>query len=304
MRHCKILFSVIITLFLLVACKKEDALDPADVDNIPGLGGDTWTNGPIDKWIYDSLTVPLNITAKYKWDQGELEFNRTLVPPKEEKIIPVLSTIRKVWIDNYILEAGEMFMKRYSPKWFILVGSASYNLDGTITLGTAEGGRRILLYALNDFRIKGMPGYTSSDSFNVKRMFHTIEHEFGHILHQNVYYPAEFKSISVGDYTANWNNVPDFIANQEGFVTAYAMSAPDEDFVEMISIMLIEGKAGFDRIVNSITEISPNGTSPEDAKSRLREKEAIVVKYFLDVWNINFYNLQARTRSSIEAIIK
>ena len=68
--------------------------------------------------------------------------------------------------------------------------------------------------------------------------------------------------------------------------------------------MLIEGRAGFNRIVNSITEISPSGVTPEEAKSRLREKEAIVVNYFADVWNINFYNLQARTRSSIEAIIK
>jgi len=303
MKHFKILFSILL-LAMLIACKKEDSLNPDDVNDIPGLGGDTWAKGPIDQWIHDTLTVPFNIAAKYKWDQSEVEFNRILVPPKEDKIIPVLSTIKKVWIDNYILEAGELFMKRYCPKWFILVGSLSYDLDGTVTLGSAEGGRTILLYGLNDFRIKGMPGYTSTDSFNVKMMFHTIEHEFGHILHQNVYYPQEFKLISVGDYTANWNNIPDFIANQEGFVTAYAMSAPDEDFVEMISIMLIEGRAGFNRIVNSITEISPSGVTPEEAKSRLREKEAIVVNYFADVWNINFYNLQARTRSSIEAIIK
>lgn len=303
MRHFKILFSILL-LAMLIACKKEDSLNPDDVNDIPGLGGDTWAKGPIDQWIHDTLTVPFNIAAKYKWDQSEVEFNRILVPPKEDKIIPVLSTIKKVWIDNYILEAGELFIKRYCPKWFILVGSLSYDLDGTVTLGSAEGGRTILLYGLNDFRIKGMPGYTSTDSFNVKMMFHTIEHEFGHILHQNVYYPQEFKLISVGDYTANWNNIPDFIANQEGFVTAYAMSAPDEDFVEMISIMLIEGRAGFNRIVNSITEISPSGVTPEEAKSRLREKEAIVVNYFADVWNINFYNLQARTRSSIEAIIK
>ena len=303
MRHFKILFSII-SLALLLACNKEDSLNPDEVNQIPGLGGDTWAKGPIDQWIQDTLTVPFNISAKYKWDQSEVEFNRILVPPKEEKIIPVLSTIKKVWIDNYILEAGELFMKKYSPKWFILVGSLSYNLDGTVTLGTAEGGRTILLYGLNDFRIKGMPGYTSNDSINVKMMFHTIEHEFGHILNQNIYYPQEFKLISVGDYTANWNNIPDFIANQDGFVTAYAMSAPDEDFVEMIAMMLIEGKAGFDRIVNSITDPSPNGTTPEEAKARLREKEAIVVNYFADVWHINFYNLQARTRSSIEAIIK
>ncbi|MCW3118287.1 MAG: hypothetical protein JWM28_2369 [Chitinophagaceae bacterium] len=294
--------SVVISLIFFASCRKEDQL--TDPGNIPGLGGDVWAKGPIDNWIYDSLTVPYNVTAKYKWDQGELPFNRILVPPKEEKIIPVLSTIKKVWIDNYVAEAGDVFMKKYCPKFFVLVGSPSYNPDGTITLGTAEGGRQIILYVLNDFRIKGMPDYTAADSSNVKEMFHTIEHEFGHILHQTVLYPTDFKLISVGKYTSNWNNVPDGIARQDGFVTAYAQSAPDEDFVEMISIMLVEGKAGFDNIVNGITGTSPNGTTAEVAQSKLRQKESIVVNYFKDVWNINFYNLQLRTRTSIEAIIK
>ena len=142
MRHFKILFSILL-LAMLIACKKEDSLNPDDVNDIPGLGGDTWAKGPIDQWIHDTLTVPFNIDAKYKWDQSEVEFNRILVPPKEDKIIPVLSTIKKVWIDNYILEAGELFIKRYCPKWFILVGSLSYDLDGTVTLGSAEGGRII-----------------------------------------------------------------------------------------------------------------------------------------------------------------
>lgn len=289
-------------LTILGSCGKDD--DLGNVDNIPGLGGDTWAPGPIDIWIRDSLTVPYNIAAKYKWDQGELDFNRTLVPPKEEKIIPVLSAIRKVWINNYVAVAGELFMKRYSPKFFVLVGSASYNPDGTITLGTAEGGRKILLYVLNDFRIKGMSDYLPQDSLNVKEMFHTIEHEFGHILHQTVLYAPDFKRISVGMYTANWNNISDAEARADGFVTAYAMSAPDEDFVEMISMMLIEGKGGFDVIVNSITGTSPNGITAEEAKSRLRQKETIVVNYFKDTWNIDFYNLQARTRASIVQLIK
>ncbi|WP_298735354.1 putative zinc-binding metallopeptidase [uncultured Chitinophaga sp.] len=295
------IYIFICLLAILGSCSKDQ---PENVDNIPGLGGDTWEPGPIDFWIRDSLTTPFNITAKYKWDQGELEFNRTLVPPKEEKIIPVLSAIKKVWIDNYVAVAGDLFMKRYSPKFFVLVGSASYNPDGTITLGTAEGGRRILLYVLNDFRIRGMSDYVPQDSLNVKEMFHTIEHEFGHILHQTVLYTPDFKRISVGMYTSNWNNVSDAEARADGFVTAYAMAAPDEDFVEMISMMLTEGKGGFDVIVNSITGTSPNGITAEEAKNRLRQKETIVVNYFKDTWNIDFYNLQARTRASIVQLIR
>jgi substrate import-associated zinc metallohydrolase lipoprotein len=186
----------------------------------------------------------------------------------------------------------------------VLCGSASWNTDGTITLGTAEGGRKIVLYVLNDFRTKAMAGYTSSDSLTIKQLFHTIEHEFGHILHQNVLYPEDFKRITPGFYTANWNNVSDNAARRDGFVTAYAMSAPDEDFVEMISMMLTEGKAGFDRIVNAIPAgTSTNGTNQADAIARLRRKEAMVVAYYKDVWEIDFYRLQSRVRGAVESLI-
>jgi substrate import-associated zinc metallohydrolase lipoprotein len=293
MNNIKI-YCFILLIALMASCKKDD--DLGDVENIPGLGGDTWTPTALDQYIYDSLTKPFNVSAKYKWDQSELELNKILTPPKEDKIIPTISAIKKVWIENYVAEAGLTFMKTYIPKFFVLVGSASWNTDGTITLGTAEGGRKIVLYVLNDFRVKGMTGYVSSDSLNVKQMFHTIEHEFGHILHQTTYYPPEFKQISVGGYTSNWNNVFDADANEMGFITAYAMSQPDEDFVEMISMMLVEGKAGYEAIINSIAS--------SEARTKLRQKEAIVINYFKDVWGINFASLQARTRASIDALIK
>lgn len=285
----------------LSSCKKDEALQ--DVDNISGLGGDNWVKGPIDKWINDTLTVPFNIAVKYKWDQFELEVNKTVVPPREEKIIPVLQAVKKVWIETYIAEAGLTFMKTYAPKYFVLAGSASWNTDGTITLGTAEGGRKVVLYVVNEFRTRGMTGYKFSDSLNLKEQFHTIEHEFGHILHQTVMYPLDYKRISVGLYTTNWNNVSDQEALQDGFITPYSMSSPDEDFVEMIATMLIEGRDRFNQKVNSITGPSPNGTTAAEAKAKLKQKEAIVVEYFKTVWKIDFYSLQNRTRKAVEALL-
>ena len=299
----RIIIAYLLILLLGVGCKKEENL--GSVDDIPGLGGDTWDKGPIDNWIYSNLTKPFNISVKYKWDQFELELNKNLVPPKEEKIVPVMEAVKKVWIDTYIAEAGDVFMKTYCPKFFVLCGSASWNTDGTITLGTAEGGRKIVLYVLNDFRTKAMPDYRASDSMGIKQMFHTIEHEFGHILHQNVLYPDDYKRITPGFYTANWNNVSDNAARRDGFVTAYAMSAPDEDFVEMISMMLTEGRAGFDKIVNSIPAgSSQNGITQADAKAKLRKKEAMVVAYYKDVWGMDFYRLQTRVRAAVDSLIK
>ncbi|MBD0288280.1 MAG: putative zinc-binding metallopeptidase [Flavisolibacter sp.] len=293
---------VVLTILLFASCKKEEPL--GNVDAISGLGGDVWAQGPIDKWIYDNLTVPYNIAVKYKWDQSEIELNKTVVPVKEEQVIPVMSAIKKAWIDIYEAEAGSLFVKKYTPKFFILEGSGSYNPGGTVTLGTAEGGRKVVLYQLNYFRTKEMPGFKASDSALIKEVLHTIHHEFGHILHQNIMYPLDYKRITVGLYTTNWNNVSDAAARLDGFITPYSMSAPDEDFVEMIATMLTEGRAGFDRIVNSITGTSPNGTSAAEAKSRLRQKEDLVVDYFNKVWKIDFYHLQARTRTAVESLTK
>lgn len=290
-------FLPLLGLVVLLSCKKED---PLTVDDIPGLGGDTWAKTPVDQWLYDTLTVPYNIATKYKWDQFELELNKTIVPPKEEKIIPVMRAVKKVWIEPYVAQAGELFFKKYAPKFFVLAGSANWNLDGSITLGTAEGGRKVVLYLLNDFRNKTMPGYVPADSVIPKQMFHVIHHEFGHILDQNIRRPVEFDAITKGFYTADWINTNDAEARKDGFVTAYALSSPFEDFVEMISIMLIEGRGGFDNIVNSISGTSMRGTTATQAKARLREKEALVVKYFSQAWNMDFYTLQTRVRTAIE----
>lgn len=288
-----------------VSCKKEDAL--GNVDNISGLGGDTWVKGTIDKWIYDTLTVAYNSTVKYKYDQFELALNRTLVPIKEENVIPVMSALKKVWMDTYTAETNTNFMKKYGNKFFVLVGSGSYDLaTGAANLGTtSEDGTKIVMYQLNYFKTRSMTGYKPSDSVVAKETFKTIEHEFGHVIHKNVLYPFSFTQIGAKSYTSDWTNVTRTEAFQEGFVTNYAMSKADEDFCETLSFMLTEGKAGYDKFVNSIiyTGTTSSGTTAAEAQSRLRQKESIIVGYFKQSWNIDFYSLQARTRAAIVSLL-
>lgn len=298
MKVFKLFLPVLLFLFLLASCKKDKL---GNVGDITGLGGDTWTQGPIDKWIYDSLTVPLNMEVKYKWDEFALgQLDKNVVPVKESVVIPLLSALRRVWINTYTAELGGAFLKVYIPKFLVLAGSAAYNYDGTALLGQAGGGRQIFLLQLNYFRNKTMPGYILSDTAIQKEAFHTVHHEFAHIFDQTKKRPSEFDKVNQGLYSSDWINVQDEEAKRDGFITAYASSAAGEDFAEMVSIMLIEGKAGFDNIVNGITTSSVRGTTPADAKARLYQKEAIIVDYFKKSWNINFYSLQARTRAAIQ----
>lgn len=272
----------LIFLTLLIACRKKENLDYTEP---LGLGGDTWSQSAIDKYIYDTLTKPYNIAVNYKWNPWELQLDRTLVPPMENKIVPALSVVKKIWIDTYNAELGsDMFIKKYAPKEIYLVGSPQYNYNGTIVLGQAEGGRKITLFVINEFDQKNIP--------QIREMMHTIEHEFAHILHQNVMYPLEYQNITP-QYTSTWFNVATATAQSQGFITAYSMSNPDDDFVEMVSTMLVEGKTRYEELLTSLSTT---------AQSLIRKKEAIVVSYFKQVWNIDFYRLQQRVQDAINNI--
>jgi len=121
-----------------------------------------------------------------------------------------------------------------------------------------------------------------------------VEHEFGHILHQNISYPSEFKQITAGSYTGNWASYSDADARAMGFITNYAMASPDEDFVEMIAMMLVEGKAGYERILACETNATSRGL--------IRKKEQAVVAYFQKSYHIDFYALQTEVQKSIAGV--
>ena len=276
---------------LLTACKKE-SFTPLTVAP-PGLGGDTWTPDQVDKFIHDSLVVPFNVAVNYKWIPGQLDFPSNITPPDKDKVIPMLKALLNVAYAPYTQQTGSTaFLKNYLPKTLILAGSAEYLPNGTKFLGQAEGGTSMLLYEVNVF------SRARSDSNTFKQTMHTMHHEFGHILNQNVAYPISFKTISTG-YTGNWYNVPSTEARVKGFITQYAQAAPDEDFVEMVSTMLAGGEDGPDGGYGEYEALLTQAGSPTSTGYKtIKAKEAVVVDYFARVWSIDFYALRARCRAA------
>ncbi|MBN9296356.1 MAG: hypothetical protein J0I41_05055 [Filimonas sp.] len=276
--------TIITTVFLIslfASCKKEDL-----TYDMPAMGGNQIQPLPLDLWIRDTLNIPYNISVKYKWDASELDLYKTLVPPMEQNIIPVLQAVNKVWVSCYIQEAGLDFFKEFCPKQFVLVGSANYETDGTTILATAEAGRKVVLYDVNNF--------DKTSATSVVKLLHIIEHEFTHILHQHVMYPTSYKLVTPGAYTSAWKNFTTLQANNQGFITPYAMNTPDEDIAEMVSTMLTTDRSKYDAMINGIVTAS--------ARDALRAKESIIVGYFSDVYGIDFYSLQSRTVAAIKYV--
>lgn len=273
----------------LPACTKTDDL------NIPppvALGGETIKKTAIDQWLYDSLTIPYNIDVEYRWDPfTQSNTFATLTPPDEENVIPAMSAIKRVWIDVFNAETGsEDFIKKYSPKQVKLVGSVEYQF-GTVLLGQAEGGNHISFFDINQ-------NFFSDNVTSTKDLIHTAHHEFAHNLNFLVKFPPEFKGISnqegLRGYTGTWFNIALEDAREEGYITSYAMASEDEDFAEMVSLMLMEGRSRFNEIVASV-----NPTAGE----ALRRKEQFVVNYYKEVWNIDFYSLQTRVVNALYELI-
>ena len=263
----------------LASCKKEGTLN-ANLDIIDQ--NIIKNKNATDIWLDQNFLNPYNIETKYRYDRFELALSKNITPPLIEQVIPAMETVRDVWIKPFEAAGGADFIKRISPKQFVLAGSAEYNSNGTITLGTAEGGRKIVLYVLNDFDKTSLPSVT--------RMIQVIQHEYTHILNQTVDITPEYQTVSRGGYEANWTQRPLTEAYSLGFITQYARVSPLEDFAEQSSNMLMMGRVKYNGIVASL---------PADAQVKLKKKEQYVVDYFKTAFNIDFYQLQAEVQKAL-----
>jgi substrate import-associated zinc metallohydrolase lipoprotein len=263
----------------LSSCKKEDDVHA----NLDAIDRNQPAKTALDDWIDANFVGPYNIEVKYRWDAFELDLSKDMTPPRESQVIPAMQTVMDVWIKPYEAVGGGDFMKENAPKQFVLVGSPEFNGDGTITLGTAEGGRKIVLYVINDF--------DKTNARDVKQMIQVIQHEFTHILNQKVAFAPAFNLITKSDYTANWYNFSLETARSLGYITQYSRSSPIEDFAEMVANMLMMGSYEYNNIVNAL---------PDDPRTKLRKKEQLVVEYFKTAWNIDFYQLQEEVQQAVE----
>lgn len=286
MKKTKIIYLLLLAFALgSVSCREEQNI--ADDIDIPGLGGTEEAANDLDKWLYDNFTANYNIEVVYRWDAAQMYTTLTskLVPVEYDAVKPMMSAIRDVWFEPYVQAAGEDFLKRMAPKKVVLVGSPEYQ-GGAIKLGQAEGGRKILLLNANYF--------DPTDETGLKQALHTILHEFGHILHQTVMFDKTFQDISAGYYDATgWkeydvnratNDQPQ--SWQRGFLRNYAMNGKDDDFVEMLSMVLVYGKKWFDETVCPVAQESKE----TDAYGALQQKLAMVEEYMQNAWGIQLFD--------------
>lgn len=274
-RYILMLALAVALTFAATSCRENELI--ADDVEIPGLGGYEYQQNELDGWLYENFTRPYNINVYYRWAavQQINDFSKKLVPAKQENIKPMMDALKRVWFEPFLVTAPYGFLQQLAPKTIVLAGSYEYN-QGSITLGTAEGARKIWLTGVNHF--------DPSNEAAVKSSLHVILHEFCHILHQTRMYDLEYTALSMGRFDAKGlENYTDADANTMGFITAYSMTNSDEDFVETISNIAVYGSD----LWNSAMTNAVNGGDTY-AAAILQAKLAFIDQYMLDVWDIRF----------------
>lgn len=221
------------------------------------------TRSVFDNWLLENYTKPYNINFIYRYNDKETDNAYNVIPADLEKSKALAVMIKHVWLDAYAEAVGESFIKTYSPRVYQLIGSAEYSSGGSneMVLGTAEGGLKVTVFRVNSITPDNpwidqdsyFPNTTASNPMDLNYwFFHTMHHEFCHILTQQKNYSTEFQTISTSDYqTTNWVNVDDEEAPSMGFTSGYGSKEYNEDFAEIYSFYVTHTQAAFQKLLNA-----------------------------------------------------
>lgn len=239
----------------------------------------------LDMWLQKNYTSPYNIDFKYKMEDIESDYQYTLTPADSAKSAKLAIIIKYLWLDSYAEVLGPDFVKHNVSRVIHLIGSPAYNSNGTVVLGTAEGGLKVTLYQVNSLTDAMLESYASMTEY----YFHTMHHEFTHILNQKKPYDTSYNKITESGYVSgNWYQVQDSVAHGKGFVTPYAMSEGLEDFAEMLSTYITYTPEQWQAIIDDA-----NKYGGEEAVAALNQKLNIVRNYMQDSWDVDIDVLRA-----------
>lgn len=260
----------------------EDA--PSDPTNFPTTPVE---RNAFDQWLLKNFTYPYNVSFLYKMKDIESDMTKNLVPADSAKSTKLAIIIKYLWFDAYAEAIGPDFIKENVPRVIHLIGSPAFNSNGTIVLGTAEGGQKVTLYTVNSLTDKNLKDYSYLNDY----YFHTMHHEFTHILNQKIAYNKSFDKVTASGYVSgDWTNVEDVDAQKKGFVTAYAMEEGKEDFAEMLSTYVTSTPTQWEKILSTAGANMVDETLT--ARQAIEQKLSIVKDYMSKSWGLDIDKLR------------
>ena len=261
--------------YVITACSDSDEMSRESVITV-----DRQVYTEFDYWLQRNYVAPYNIRFKYRYEDNESDMDYYTVPSRYEDAVTPAHLVKYMCIEAYDEVGGIDFTRAYFPKLIFVIGEWEYRNNGTYILGTAEGGRKILLSGTN-YLNQYLKNANDLNEYYLK----TIHHEFTHILNQTKDYPADFQLITGTGYVADkWSESPlDRGYLQRGFITAYAQHSDKEDFAEMVSMYICYSDAVWN---GWMAEAGANGARLISAKLDIAKS------YMLNTFNIDLDQLR------------
>ena len=255
-----------------------------------------------DYWLEANFLKPYNIEFKYRFSLDESDKGFWNTPADIDASIIYAHLVKYLCVDTYDEIAGIDFTRAYFPKMFFLVGTWEYRNNGSIVLGTAEAGKKIMLSGVNELpelfddleagRITEEQLAEDLSHYYIK----TIHHEFTHILNQTKSYPENFGTITSTTYVGDACFDTDNYWRGRGYITAYAQSEHREDFAELVSEYITHDAAWWDAQMKAAhdetTEVRKTSPDAEFGDVIIDSKISIVNSYMEDSWGINMDDLR------------
>lgn len=265
-----IIMAMVVALTAFTACGDDDDFDASIFDTSIEAYDKDATTAPFDKWLYENFVVPYNTEIQYKFNYPASNLSFQLTPADYKKSQLLAQYIKYLFYDVYTKYAGENFMKQYGPRIFHFIGSAAYSpTTGTEVLGYASAGVKITLINVNNMKVWTPDNEYSPTDIEMlnKDQFHTMHHEFSHILHQTKSYPVTFGQVTPGTYDPRtWQERDSVKSHQMGYITQYGSSANYEDFVETLSCTITDTD---NRWMNTIIDACCNGGIKDTDKEQI-----------------------------------
>ena len=283
---------------------KEDVLDPVSV-----IQDSTVEMNEFDIWLESNFLKPYNIEFRYRYALNESDMGFYTVPASYDASIIYAHLVKYLCVDTYDEIAGVDFTRAYFPKMFFLIGTWEYRNNGSMVLGTAEAGKKIMLAGVNDLPLvfDQFSGDDLNDYLNTYYI-KTIHHEFTHILNQTKEFSDSFKQITASTYVADACFDTDEYWRGRGYITAYAQSEPIEDFAELLSEYVTHTAQWWDSQIAAASAETQNvrQTNPEapDGATLIESKIDIVRNYMQDSWDIDIDELRTIINRRMDDVVE
>ena len=289
----KYIYSIAIVLAAL--CASSCLNDKIEDESV--IKDSTVEQNDFDRWLEANFLKPYNIEFKYRYALNESDMGFYTVPADVESSIIYAHLVTYLCIDTYDEVAGVAFTRSYFPKMFFLIGTWEYRNNGSIVLGTAEAGKKIMLAGVNELPdvFSYFEGAELDDYLN-QYYIKTIHHEFTHILNQTKAFSDAFKLITPATYVADACFDTDDYWRGRGYISAYAQSEPREDFAELLSEYVTHNAAWWDKQMQDAhtetTNVRESDPSAEFGDVLIQSKIDIVRDYMQTSWGIDIDELR------------